>query len=142
MRIQEYRIPLHMTVEECNIAQLYMVMHSSESETNGEKGEGVEVLKNEPYDNTDGHMGKSVNSGVQVPRNAGQYTLKHLHFASKLPSYLASIVPSDCMVLIEEAWNAYPRCLTVITSAYLSKEKFYVAIESNYVEGGDVLGTL
>ncbi|KAF0709660.1 hypothetical protein AaE_012822 [Aphanomyces astaci] len=39
------------------------------------------------------------------------------------------------MVLIEEAWNAYPHCLTVITNGYLSKTKFYISIESMHVAG-------
>ena len=34
------------------------------------------------------------------------------------------------MVLIEEAWNAYPHCVTVIVNGYLAKNKFYISIES------------
>lgn len=34
------------------------------------------------------------------------------------------------MVLVEEAWNAYPHCVTVITNGYLAKGKFYISIES------------
>jgi hypothetical protein len=34
------------------------------------------------------------------------------------------------MVLIEEAWNAYPHCVTVIVNGYLAKHKFYISIES------------
>ena len=37
-----------MTVEEYQVAQLYSVAEASKNETGG--GEGVEVLKNEPYD--------------------------------------------------------------------------------------------
>lgn len=47
-----------MHVEEYKIAQLYITMHSSEEETGD--GEGVEVVKNEPYDNTDGKVGKPI----------------------------------------------------------------------------------
>lgn len=55
-------------------AQLYMVMKASREHTSG--GEGVVVLKNEPFDNRDGHLGFSTISQVEVPRQAGQYTLK------------------------------------------------------------------
>ena len=48
MIIKEYRVTLPMTVEEYQVAQLYSVAEASKNETGG--GEGVEVLKNEPYD--------------------------------------------------------------------------------------------
>lgn len=72
--IYEFRIPLPVSVEEYKVAQLYMVAQASRDNTGG--GEGVEVLKNEPYDNTDGHLGRAEYSGVEIPRNKGQYTLK------------------------------------------------------------------
>ena len=53
--VHEFRIPLNMEVEEFQVAQLYMVIEASENMTGN--GEGVEILKNEPYDNTDGHVG-------------------------------------------------------------------------------------
>lgn len=34
------------------------------------------------------------------------------------------------MTLIEEAWNSYPHCVTVIVNGYLAKHKFYICIES------------
>lgn len=37
------------------------------------------------------------------------------------------------MVLIEEAWNSYPHCVTVIVNGYLAKNKFYICIESNHL---------
>ena len=51
MIIKEYRVTLPMTVEEYQVAQLYSVAEASKNETGG--GEGVEVLKNEPYDGDD-----------------------------------------------------------------------------------------
>jgi len=47
--LKEYRVTLPMTVEEYQVAQLYSVAEASKNETGG--GEGVEVIKNEPYDN-------------------------------------------------------------------------------------------
>ncbi|KAJ1963334.1 hypothetical protein IWQ62_003248, partial [Dispira parvispora] len=63
--IREYRIVNNCTVDEYKVAQLYAVAQASKNETGG--GEGVEVVKNEPYDN---EMGK------------GQYTYKIYHLAS------------------------------------------------------------
>ncbi len=60
-----------------------MVMKASKDHTKG--GEGVVVLKNEPFDNRDGHLGRSELSQVDIPRLAGQYTLKEYHLASKVP---------------------------------------------------------
>lgn len=54
MLIHEFRVPLHMTVDDFQIAQLYMVVDASEKLTEG--GEGVEIVKNEPYDNTNGQV--------------------------------------------------------------------------------------
>ncbi|CAK4155044.1 unnamed protein product [Aphanomyces euteiches] len=134
MLIHEFRVPMHMTVEEFQVAQLYMVVDASEKNTKG--GEGVEILKNEPYDNTNGQFGDiSPISQCKIPRNKGQYTLKHYHVKSHIPPYISAICPEDSMVLIEEAWNAYPHCLTVITNGYLSKHKFFISIESKHVAG-------
>ena len=83
--ILEYRIPLPINTEDFQVGQLYMVIKAQEAATGG--GEGVLVLKNEPYaplpsfplrsfDNRDGHQGESDFSGVQVPKLKGQYTLK------------------------------------------------------------------
>ncbi|KAI7694700.1 Phosphatidylinositol transfer protein beta isoform [Sarcoptes scabiei] len=47
MLTKEYRIVLPLTVEEYHIGQLFGVAEASKNETGG--GEGVEVVKNEPY---------------------------------------------------------------------------------------------
>lgn len=47
------------------------------------------------------------------------------------------------MVLVEEAWNAYPHCVTVITNGYLAKHKFYISIESLHLaDKGDTENAL
>ncbi|RHY96272.1 hypothetical protein DYB37_003685 [Aphanomyces astaci] len=90
MLIHEFRVPVHMTVEEFQVAQLYMVVDASEKNT--KDGEGVEILKNEPYDNTNGQVGDiSAISNVKIPRNKGQYTLKHYHVKSHIPSYVSAM---------------------------------------------------
>ena len=45
--ILEFRIPLPLKTEEFQVAQLFMVASASEKVTGG--GEGIQVLKNEPY---------------------------------------------------------------------------------------------
>ena len=47
MLILELRIPMPMTGKEYQVGMLYGVAQASLEETGG--GEGVEVLKNEPY---------------------------------------------------------------------------------------------
>ena len=104
---------------------------TSQEATGG--GEGVEWLKNEPFDNLDGHMGVAERSGVEVPRAKGQYTLKIYHLASHIPWAVQKMLPADAMVLVEEAWNAYPHCKTVLTNGYLSKDKFRIIVESMHL---------
>ena len=55
------------------VAQLYSVAEASKNETGG--GEGVEVLKNEPYEDVPLLNGKFTK---------GQYTHKIYHLASKV----------------------------------------------------------
>lgn len=114
--IKEYRIVLPFSTEEYRIAQLYMVAKLSARESDGESG--VEILKNEPFENEKGLK--------------GQYTSKVYHLNSKLPYWVASLVPSKALVLREEAWNAYPYCKTVLTSPYFSK--FKLEIETMHLE--------
>eukprot|EP01029_Cantina_marsupialis_P028221 TRINITY_DN775881_c0_g1_i1.p1 TRINITY_DN775881_c0_g1~~TRINITY_DN775881_c0_g1_i1.p1 ORF type:complete len:305 (-),score=96.94 TRINITY_DN775881_c0_g1_i1:291-1169(-) len=126
--ITEFRVPLPCDVEEFQRGQLYMVIKMSKENTGG--GEGVEWLKNEPYDNTDGHMGNSEISGVEIPKTKGQYTLKKYHMASKIPGVVRAMLPKSAMFLYEEAFNAYPHCKTVLTNGFLAPKKFKIVIES------------
>ena len=99
MLIKEYRITLPMTVEEYQMAQLYSVAEASKNETGG--GEGVEVIKNEPYDDHPLLNGKFTK---------GQYTYKIYRLESKVPSWIKMIAPTGSLEVHEEAWNAYPYC--------------------------------
>lgn len=45
--ILEFRIPLPLTVDDFQVAQLSMVIKAQEKVTGG--GEGIVVVKNEPY---------------------------------------------------------------------------------------------
>ncbi|KAL3675244.1 hypothetical protein R1sor_025192 [Riccia sorocarpa] len=114
--IWEYRIVLPFTVEEYKIAQLYMVAKYSASESSGDNGDGVEVLKNEPFEEKD---------------RRGQYTHKLYHLASKLPSWLVSLLPKKALMLEEEAWNAYPHCTTVLKCPFFNK--FRLILETTHL---------
>ncbi|XP_058473367.1 phosphatidylinositol transfer protein beta isoform isoform X1 [Solea solea] len=110
--IKEYRVVLPLSVEEYQIGQLYSVAEASKNETGG--GEGIEVLKNEPYEK-DGEK--------------GQYTHKVYHLKSKIPSFVKLIAPEGSFVFHEKAWNAYPYCRTIVTNEYM-KDDFMIKIET------------
>lgn len=50
MLVKEYRITLPMTSDEYYLAQLYMVAKASQEESGLQAGEGVEIVRNEPFD--------------------------------------------------------------------------------------------
>ncbi len=102
MLIKEFRIPMPLTVEEYQVGQLYAVAQSSKEETSG--GEGVQVLINEPFEND---------------LEKGQYTKKIYHLKSKVPAFISVILPSGALEIHEEAWNAYPKCKTVLTVLWI-----------------------
>lgn len=122
MLIKEYRVTLPLTVEEYQVAQLYSVAEASKNETGG--GEGIEVLKNEPFDDHPLLGGKY---------SKGQYTYKIYHLASKVPAFIRLLAPKGSLEIHEEAWNAYPYCKTVISNPHYMKEKFLLVIETLHV---------
>lgn len=88
---KEYRIPLPISVEEYQVGQLYSVAEASKDNTGG--GEGVEVVKNEPYQNAE---------------SKGQYTFKIFRMESKVPKMIRKLFPKGSLNFHEHAWNAYP----------------------------------
>lgn len=125
MYIAEYRIVLPMTVEEYQVAQLYSVAQASKNETGG--GDGIEVLKNEPFTPSEGVQPRTPLCNGRF--TTGQFTHKVYHLAQKVPSYIRWIAPKGALVVREEAWNAYPYCRTVVTNDYMN-ENFFIKIES------------
>uniref|UniRef100_A0A8C5BQ93 Phosphatidylinositol transfer protein beta isoform n=1 Tax=Gadus morhua TaxID=8049 RepID=A0A8C5BQ93_GADMO len=89
------RVVLPCSVEEYQVGQLFSVAEASKNETGG--GEGIQVLKNEPYEKDE---------------EKGQFTHKVYHLASKVPKYLQMLAPEGSLVFHETAWNAYPYCRT------------------------------
>ncbi|XP_017775488.1 PREDICTED: phosphatidylinositol transfer protein beta isoform [Nicrophorus vespilloides] len=122
MLIKEFRVTLPLTVEEYQVAQLYSVAEASKDNTGG--GEGIEVLKNEPFTDYPLLGGKYT---------SGQYTYKIYHLASKVPSYIRLMAPKGSLEIHEEAWNAYPYCRTVITNPGYMKDNFVICIESMHI---------
>jgi len=123
---KEYRIILPITVDEYQVAQLYSVAESSKHETGG--GEGVEVIKNSPYE-----------EGIEADKHSmgrkGQYTHKLYHLDSKVPYFIRMIAPEGSLVLKEEAWNAYPYCKTVITNPGYMKDNMKIELKTWHKKG-------
>lgn len=122
MLIKEYRVTLPLSVEEYQVAQLYSVAEASKNETGG--GEGIEVLKNEPFTDYPLLGGKY---------SKGQYTYKIYHLQSKVPGFIKLIAPKGSLEIHEEAWNAYPYCKTVISNPGYMKDNFVIIIESYHI---------
>ncbi|XP_044763638.1 phosphatidylinositol transfer protein alpha isoform isoform X1 [Coccinella septempunctata] len=122
MLIKEFRVVLPLTVDEYQVAQLFSVAEASKDNTGG--GEGIEVLKNEPFTNYPLLGGKY---------NSGQYTYKIYHLTSKVPAFIRLLAPKGSLEVHEEAWNAYPYCRTVITNPGYMKDNFVICIETMHV---------
>ncbi|XP_074659706.1 phosphatidylinositol transfer protein alpha isoform-like isoform X1 [Tubulanus polymorphus] len=113
--IVEYRIRLPMTVDEHEIARLYTISESNKLETGG--GEGYEVVKNEPS-------------------NEGQYTYKILHLQTKVPRFIRTLAPTGSLEILEEAWNAYPKCKTSLSNPYM-KDGFLFIVDTLHFDNDD-----
>ncbi|KAM7496687.1 hypothetical protein LguiA_021101 [Lonicera macranthoides] len=85
-----------LSLDEYQIAQMYMVTKMQQENTTST--EGVDVVENRPFE--DDVLGR------------GHYTSKIYRLQSKAPGWLTTFAPSDALILLEEAWNAYPRCKT------------------------------
>ncbi|KHG00512.1 Phosphatidylinositol transfer 2 [Gossypium arboreum] len=81
VQLKEFRIVMPMSLEEYQVAQMYMVMKMQQQSTNGD--EGVEVLENKRFQ--DDVFGK------------GQYTSKVYRLQSKAPAWLTTIAPKDAL---------------------------------------------
>lgn len=122
-KIKEYRIQLPISVQEYKIGQLYAVAEASKNETGG--GEGIEVVKNEPYS---GHK----------KYGDGQYTHKVFYLSSKVPAFVRILAPKGALEVHEKAWNAYPFCRTEYSNPYMG-DSFFVHIDTWHKEGVDDL---
>ncbi|MCD7472459.1 hypothetical protein HAX54_013696 [Datura stramonium] len=110
--IKEFRIVMPLSLEEYEIAQMYMVMKMQQQSTSG--NEGVEVLQNRPFN--DAEFGE------------GQYTSKIYHLQSKVPTWLTKFASLNALTMTEESWNAYPKCRSVIKCPGFSK--FFLTVDT------------
>ena len=134
--MREFRIPMPLSVEEYRRGQLAMTaLAELEATANGGGKEGVEIFRNEPFDNLDGHLGVCPITGTTIPRAKGIYTLKRYHFASKVPAVVKYLAPANALFLVECAWNCFPRCLTVLVNGFLSPETLKITVETTHVDG-------
>jgi len=128
MKTIEFRIPMPATVDEYLVGQNWAVNEQSRLETGG--GEGVEIVKNEPFTNQPHGPGGKFDKG--------QYTYKVYKVASKVPKYIRTlfypILGNDGYNFHEEAWNAYPYCKTVITNPGFMKEGLRIVLESMHLQ--------
>ena len=99
MLIKEYRITMPVSVAEYQIGQLHTIAEKSIRETGG--GEGVEILKNEPFSGKTDLGGRQYTEGQYTE---GQYTQKVYHMASKLPAIVKLVLPMGLQEAYEESW--------------------------------------
>lgn len=81
-------------------------------------GEGIEILKNEPFSDENG---------------TGQYTHKILHIGSRIPGWLKSFIPTSALQVDEKAWNAYPYCKTSYSVPFLG-DRFSITVTTKYIQ--------
>lgn len=110
---KEYRICMPLTVEEYRVGQLFMINKHSHEQS--QKGEGVEVVKNE--DCEDPVHGK------------GRFTEKRVYLNSKLPTWIQGYVPKIFYVT-EKAWNYYPYTVTEYNCSFLPR--FSILVKTAY----------
>uniref|UniRef100_A0A8C0EBP7 Cytoplasmic phosphatidylinositol transfer protein 1 n=1 Tax=Bubo bubo TaxID=30461 RepID=A0A8C0EBP7_BUBBB len=120
--LEERRIRMEKTYR---IGQLYMI--SKHSHEQSDRGEGVEVVQNEPYEDPN--------------HGNGQLTEKRVYLNSKLPSWARAVVPKIFYVT-EKAWNYYPYTITARHIFYVKHiflllqcsflPKFSIHIETKY----------
>eukprot|EP00483_Globobulimina_turgida_P001982 UN01984 len=117
--VKEYRILLPFTLEQYRMGQLYLTAKSSQSYST--KGEGIEVVVNESFENKE--FGK------------GQYTKKIFHLSNLIPGWVRYLFSSlNHLSVVEESWNVYPECKTIFHCEYFG-EKFLIEVYTKHTEG-------
>ena len=140
-----------MTVEEYQVAQLWSVAQASKENTGG--GEGIEILKNEPFENKKDLFqnytsGQFTHKIYKLQRWFIETSFKKIltkcfynlfiWFLSKVPWWLRKMAPKGTLEFHEEAWNAYPFCRTCVNVCVNFKEEFISFTNCNYfsIESG------
>jgi len=123
MIVKEYRFAMPLSLDEYERGQRYSVAKASLNETGG--GQGVEIVKCEPFESDTVCPGKSLK---------GTYTKKIYHLKEKSPWFLRMLLPAAALHLQEESWNAFPYTKTLITNPGYMKDDFLITIESLHSE--------
>jgi Phosphatidylinositol transfer protein len=116
----EFRIVMPLSVEEYRRAQLYMVAKFSREQSS--HGEGITVLANRPYSNSQG-----------LPHTKGQFTHKVVHLGPRLPSFLTYLLPTSILQIDERSHNAYPCTRSQYSIPYCG-DKFRLDIFTKYFD--------
>eukprot|EP00898_Chlorokybus_atmophyticus_P008042 jgi/Chlat1/8239/Chrsp77S07688 len=97
--LQEYRIPLPLSVEE--FRRGYRYANWKTNEQNLRLNRGGEVLSVTPY--------------YHETYGAGTFTHTLYRLGSRLPAWVAKMAPASALVLDEKTWATYPYLRTTIT---------------------------
>jgi hypothetical protein len=113
--VSEFRIIVPTSLAQYRIGNLFMANRIAREDKGG--GEGIELCKNEPYDEGDEH---------------GIYTYKIYHIKSKIPGAIRWAVPESYLHFHEESHNSYPHYLTTCTIP-TKENDFFLHIESRHI---------
>ncbi|CBY21414.1 unnamed protein product [Oikopleura dioica] len=103
---KEYRIPLPISLDEYNRAQIYTsIISERDFSKNGEGIERVETIEEEEQ----------------------TYVKRLYHVHSLMPSPIQKVIKKDQSVLIEQGWLSYPLFKTTFTNTYMG-ENFLIEI--------------
>ncbi|KAH0787707.1 Phosphatidylinositol transfer protein [Histomonas meleagridis] len=116
MKIYEFRIILPTSVTQYKIGNLYMTAQRSKEESEQVKGEGIETITNEPFQNEN---------------ESGQYTYKIMHFKTRIPAFLRWALPDKYCHCHEKSWNSYPHYHTEYAVPGLGDD-FLMEIDSQH----------
>ncbi|OHT03088.1 Phosphatidylinositol transfer protein [Tritrichomonas foetus] len=117
MKIVEFRIILPTNVPQYQIGNLYMCAQRTREEAGN--GEGIEILKNEPYENWNGEN--------------GQFTHKIMHFKSRVPAAIRWAIPDKYLHVHEVSHNGYPHFHTLYNIPG-QDDWFSLLVESQHIE--------
>ncbi|KAF7627355.1 Phosphatidylinositol transfer protein alpha isoform [Meloidogyne graminicola] len=121
MLVREYRIVMPMSAEEFRIGRAFSYMEVARKQT--QKGEGVEIVQDEPFDNIPLCNGRYTE---------GQFTHKIYHMRSKIPAFIRPFVPNGLTRIHEYSWNSFPYLLTELYAPEWdeNRERFSIRFET------------
>ena len=123
---EEFVCPMPFDVDTANLGLRWWACQALQNFTGN--GEGVEWAVNEPFDNTDGHMGISEITGVEIPHEKGMYTKKIYRIYNSLPRAITFFLSKDLLTFTEESWLFGYERFSVWVNNYLDKSKFNIFI--------------